>query len=445
MPSNLRHTRWSSPSPKKSAKENISYPESSSLDSCLFEIFHSRDKHPSPLKKLEKDVASPSSKKEKYRHNKNASKSDRIGKTPRSDKKKKRQKDIRCYFKDNAKVKVITYSNHKSDVLPMDASPIPFDAEKHEISLNDVMDIENPCAESSFLDDCLSDMEIELLNKSAEANRKKWDKDYSEGSVQKKHKSKDTKSTDVSPKKKSSTSFSVSKTETPVQSNTRSSSCPRDRSPLKLPSELEDQEKPTKFIKTLPLFNSRRILKPISCRFRRYSSMIEIVTRTSTPSFRKAQERFSRTEPRNKRKVNPRDLFDEIDKYDEPSSSKKARKAINTSPTSLPPPVQRLPLFKPMTEMRCYGDAELGVQPLPSSKECKSCCTSETLMWRDTEDGIPLCNACGIRWRKYRYRCTECWYVPMQDELKRLNCGSCGKYDTFKRFKPFKRHKTSFL
>lgn len=28
---------------------------------------------------------------------------------------------------------------------------------------------------------------------------------------------------------------------------------------------------------------------------------------------------------------------------------------------------------------------------------CASCCTRKTPMWRDAEDGTPLCNACGIR------------------------------------------------
>ncbi|KAG7281645.1 hypothetical protein CRUP_019157 [Coryphaenoides rupestris] len=32
-------------------------------------------------------------------------------------------------------------------------------------------------------------------------------------------------------------------------------------------------------------------------------------------------------------------------------------------------------------------------------KECASCCTKKTPMWRDAEDGTPLCNACGIRLR----------------------------------------------
>lgn len=32
------------------------------------------------------------------------------------------------------------------------------------------------------------------------------------------------------------------------------------------------------------------------------------------------------------------------------------------------------------------------------NKICASCCTTKTPLWRDAEDGTPLCNACGIRW-----------------------------------------------
>ena len=34
-------------------------------------------------------------------------------------------------------------------------------------------------------------------------------------------------------------------------------------------------------------------------------------------------------------------------------------------------------------------------------KTCASCKTKKTPLWRDSEDGTPYCNACGIRYKKY--------------------------------------------
>uniref|UniRef100_A0A8C4Q522 GATA-type domain-containing protein n=1 Tax=Eptatretus burgeri TaxID=7764 RepID=A0A8C4Q522_EPTBU len=43
---------------------------------------------------------------------------------------------------------------------------------------------------------------------------------------------------------------------------------------------------------------------------------------------------------------------------------------------------------------------------------CVSCETKTTPMWRKTPAGKRLCNACGIRYRKYGNRCSRCWFVP---------------------------------
>ena len=457
--------------------------ESNSLDSCLFEIFHSKDGAVSDSKKTmptvdikrpEKIDASPPKKM------KSSSSSSALQKPPLASGGKvrvdrttnRKQRDIRYYFKKNSKVKIITYTDH---AIPMDASPVPLERSGHEW---DTMDIEyTTSAKINFAVEDFSDMEIEHLflrnseNKEMNEdmvitsqprninNNNKLSKSLSldEGLSTKARESIKEKvsSTKVEDKVRKNSLMSSAETLS-ATTMTRSVSFTRDRSPLKLPSK--DQE-PVKFVRTLHLFNSRKILKPISLRFRRYTSMIEMSssykagTSASTPNFRKSQnERVVRTEPRNKRKIsNPRELFDDLDKYDgdTPTLCKKARKSIITTPSqtsvSLPPSIKRIPLFKPTVESRCYGDVDLGVQPLPSTKECASCCTSETLIWRDTEDGVSLCNACGIRWRKYHYRCVECWYVPMQDELDQLNCASCGKYSTLKKFSSLKRHKTTAL
>lgn len=63
----------------------------------------------------------------------------------------------------------------------------------------------------------------------------------------------------------------------------------------------------------------------------------------------------------------------------------------------------------------------------PKSKTCASCKTKKTPLWRDSEDGIPYCNACGIRFKKYRFRCSSCLYIPRKDEREVTKaCCRCG-------------------
>ncbi|GAA6094713.1 GATA-type zinc finger protein 1 isoform X2 [Tachysurus ichikawai] len=65
----------------------------------------------------------------------------------------------------------------------------------------------------------------------------------------------------------------------------------------------------------------------------------------------------------------------------------------------------------------------------PSSlykKICASCCTRKTPLWRDAEDGTPLCNACGIRYKKYRVRCMQCWNIPRKEASSNSKCLKCG-------------------
>ncbi|XP_077101671.1 GATA-type zinc finger protein 1 isoform X2 [Siphateles boraxobius] len=60
------------------------------------------------------------------------------------------------------------------------------------------------------------------------------------------------------------------------------------------------------------------------------------------------------------------------------------------------------------------------------SKMCASCCTRKTPLWRDAEDGTPLCNACGIRYKKYRVRCQQCWNIPKKEANTNSQCQKCG-------------------
>ncbi|XP_072172484.1 uncharacterized protein [Diadema setosum] len=58
-------------------------------------------------------------------------------------------------------------------------------------------------------------------------------------------------------------------------------------------------------------------------------------------------------------------------------------------------------------------------------KQCESCKTRCTPLWRDAEDGTPLCNACGIRYKKYRIRCPVCWLIPRKDSKTFPRCARC--------------------
>ena len=58
-------------------------------------------------------------------------------------------------------------------------------------------------------------------------------------------------------------------------------------------------------------------------------------------------------------------------------------------------------------------------------KICASCKTRKTPLWRDSEDGTPYCNACGIRFKKYHVRCSSCLYIPRKDEKTGNVCCVC--------------------
>ncbi|XP_013380736.1 uncharacterized protein LOC106151859 isoform X2 [Lingula anatina] len=62
-----------------------------------------------------------------------------------------------------------------------------------------------------------------------------------------------------------------------------------------------------------------------------------------------------------------------------------------------------------------------------SGKQCASCNTRKTPLWRDAEDGTPLCNACGIRYKKYRLRCSFCWHIPRKGSKAYPRCARCGE------------------
>ena len=85
------------------------------------------------------------------------------------------------------------------------------------------------------------------------------------------------------------------------------------------------------------------------------------------------------------------------------------------------------PPSTPLPKLTTEAETPLPSKSIRNSKKtCYSCHTTKTPLWRDSEDGIPYCNACGIRYRKYRIRCSGCDYVPHKDELVTCICNICG-------------------
>lgn len=59
-------------------------------------------------------------------------------------------------------------------------------------------------------------------------------------------------------------------------------------------------------------------------------------------------------------------------------------------------------------------------------RKCESCGTRKTPYWREGWDlGIVLCNACGIRFHKYRKVCEICRHIAKKDEKGYLQCPNC--------------------
>ncbi|XP_052609724.1 LOW QUALITY PROTEIN: GATA-type zinc finger protein 1 [Peromyscus californicus insignis] len=82
--------------------------------------------------------------------------------------------------------------------------------------------------------------------------------------------------------------------------------------------------------------------------------------------------------------------------------------------------LQRLPASPSKALVSPGGNEALG------PRRCASCRTQRTPLWRDAEDGTPLCNACGIRYKKYGTRCSSCWLVPRKSVQPKRLCGRCG-------------------
>lgn len=59
-------------------------------------------------------------------------------------------------------------------------------------------------------------------------------------------------------------------------------------------------------------------------------------------------------------------------------------------------------------------------------KKCASCKVKKTPYWREGWDkSVLLCNACGIRYQKYKKFCLKCRCIARKDEKGRLHCPEC--------------------
>ena len=59
-------------------------------------------------------------------------------------------------------------------------------------------------------------------------------------------------------------------------------------------------------------------------------------------------------------------------------------------------------------------------------RSCTSCGASKTPYWRDgwgTE--VVLCNACGLRYQKFKKFCLACKYIPRKEEQQSEQCSQC--------------------
>lgn len=64
---------------------------------------------------------------------------------------------------------------------------------------------------------------------------------------------------------------------------------------------------------------------------------------------------------------------------------------------------------------------------LPTGERCcASCGATKTPYWRDAwGENISLCNACGLRYAKFKKRCSLCHYVPRKEDKNGRCCSQC--------------------
>lgn len=65
-------------------------------------------------------------------------------------------------------------------------------------------------------------------------------------------------------------------------------------------------------------------------------------------------------------------------------------------------------------------------QAISGERCCASCGATKTPYWRDAwGENISLCNACGLRYAKFKKRCSLCHYVPRKEDKNGRCCSQC--------------------
>lgn len=151
-----------------------------------------------------------------------------------------------------------------------------------------------------------------------------------------------------------------------------------------------------------------------------------------TPTQRKSTNPWkSYTEPNLKRKFSSSPV-EKCSKSFE-SVPKKRRKKINFDTVSTVNSQKDLSLFFPNDAKVCSTQVnDIDIAPMDRLKQCASCETCCSAIWRQAEEGIYLCNKCDIRWKKHHTRCTQCWMIPLKENVGRIICEKCGDINTMK-------------
>ena len=180
-------------------------------------------------------------------------------------------------------------------------------------------------------------------------------------------------------------------------------------------------------------------------KLKRHNSMVETGLKqleTTPTSKRLSSRRLCVTEPRPKRKLE----CSPIRKFAETTPIKRLKNEreliVNSDDDSIPFASTSF-FYQALSSSENFSDKELGVTLIKSRKTCVSCGTHRTPIWRDIDENTPLCNTCGISWKKSRIRCTVCWYVPLTDLEVVSYCSNCNNFKTLKKFNSMRRYKSS--
>ncbi|KRH94951.1 hypothetical protein M153_880009381 [Pseudoloma neurophilia] len=93
-------------------------------------------------------------------------------------------------------------------------------------------------------------------------------------------------------------------------------------------------------------------------------------------------------------------------------------------PMRSPPPVENTFYSETSGMSRSYRNPS----DMTAKRSCYSCKTRCTPYWRDGwSPGITLCNACGLRFAKYRKVCSTCKAIGVKGNYDNITCPNCRK------------------